>query len=340
MSSTASESASGGSSINNFNGGTPQTGDFVPSVIFAAALAISVPLLIWRIFSKKNGSKININAMIFFLTRLASVILRAYMAKRSYGEGTLIAEVILISISYLFLINTLIDLWQRHLESSANHRDANSDPAQYQGDDDDDTLPAHSSHGNNGKSVIRFIAMFFRLLLVTAMAAAIAAGILLRNKVNPNEERNLIPDLLKASYVLSLASTILTVIAKLVTHITHHRSLKRTLLLSAYSVPLIIIGIYRIVQVFKPSEMATKRELAAFWVCTVFFEFVAYSIVLAISIPKWFARAAHKHGYENNKDGAGKGDKMRAHGANGHMGNGNGVTHGNGSSYGNGNGYA
>ena len=318
MASTASQSSSGGSSVNNFNGGRPSTGDFAPSVVFAAALALTLPPLIWRIFSKKNGSKININALMFFITRLASVILRAYMAKRSYGEATLIAEVILISISYLFLINTLIDLWQRHLESSANHRDAESDPD-------------HPSHGGQQKSLIRGIAMFLRLLLVASLATAIAAGILLRKKVNQNEEMKIIADVLKASYILSLASTILTVIAKLVTHVTHHRSLKKTLLLSAYSVPLIIAGIYRVVEVFRPNVKATKNELAAFWVCTIFFEFVAYSIVLAISIPKWFARHANKHGYGNKNEKLSSQDG--ANGTNGFMGNGNGVANGNGNSY-------
>ena len=62
------------------------------------------------------------------------------MSRKSYGEGTLskskilptsqrrrclgadkldaVAELILVSISYLFLVNALIDLWQYHVETA------------------------------------------------------------------------------------------------------------------------------------------------------------------------------------------------------------------------------
>jgi hypothetical protein len=69
------------------------------------------------------------------------LILRAYMSRRQYGQRTLgkflaaslfdytvaddtVAELILTSISPLFLINGLVDLWQRHMETR-NHIDDN-----------------------------------------------------------------------------------------------------------------------------------------------------------------------------------------------------------------------
>jgi hypothetical protein len=83
--------------------------------------------------SKKHRSKILANAVAFFLLRLASLIIRAYMSRRNYSSGTLgefapfarssllilVAEAILMSIGYLPLLNALIDLWQARAAKGA-----------------------------------------------------------------------------------------------------------------------------------------------------------------------------------------------------------------------------
>jgi hypothetical protein len=47
------------------------------------------------------------------------------MAKHQYSEATLVAELILTSISYLFLINAFVDLWQKHAHQHYDDKDPN-----------------------------------------------------------------------------------------------------------------------------------------------------------------------------------------------------------------------
>jgi hypothetical protein len=150
----------GASQIDNFEGGAPSSRDIVPAIIFTVLvstgfycnsvivgarsflikqLGLTIPLLAWRMFSGKHKSYILVNSVMFFLTRLVSQILRAYMSRHSYGpnivsEWTLhlargyhwrtrmivvthetVAETVLMTIGWLFLLNGLIDLLQRHV---------------------------------------------------------------------------------------------------------------------------------------------------------------------------------------------------------------------------------
>lgn len=45
------------------------------------------------------------------------------MSKNSYGEGELIAELVMISVGPLFLIEPIISCWKRHIESGVAKAD-------------------------------------------------------------------------------------------------------------------------------------------------------------------------------------------------------------------------
>lgn len=147
------------------------------------------------------------------------------------ADADTVAELILTSLSPLFLINGLVDLWQRHMETrNVEH----------------DTTPLNSANGNyphgaNGvnthqnnvkptdsegrvnitwvKIVSAYVFSSFtihvrltvrrilKFILVVAFAAAIAAGVLLGKDLSTESQRKVIANLLKASYVMALGES-------------------------------------------------------------------------------------------------------------------------------------
>ena len=101
--------------IENFNGGLPTSRDLVPSIIFTVAvsnpfmargrpsnnvpaltesllslqLGLTLPMLIYRLSSRKHRSRILGNAVMFFILRTAAMIMRAYMSRHEFSESTL-----------------------------------------------------------------------------------------------------------------------------------------------------------------------------------------------------------------------------------------------------------
>jgi len=282
---SGSASATSDSVVNNFNGGRPGRNDEIPAIIFCVALGLTVPLLLYRIISKKHRSKILGNAVLFFILRSAAFAIRAYMAKHSYTESTLIAELVLTSISYLFLINSLIDMWQKHENQKYT--------------DNPDFVP--TAHSEKKAKWVKYVAWFLRGALLASLVTAISGGAVLGRNFNNDQKVTVIRNLVKASYILSLATTVVGILGILVSHFTNHRSVKKTLFLLSYSVPLMVVGIYRVVEVFTGYH-ATTRQLIAFWVAMALFEFIAYCMTLAISIPKWFGNhVLHRHDSDDEK---------------------------------------
>jgi hypothetical protein len=52
-------------------------------------LGVTLPILLYRLISKKHRSKILSNGLMFFILRTAALGMRAYMSKHAYGESTL-----------------------------------------------------------------------------------------------------------------------------------------------------------------------------------------------------------------------------------------------------------
>ncbi|KAK4684617.1 hypothetical protein P7C73_g5554, partial [Tremellales sp. Uapishka_1] len=335
-------SASSQREASNYDGGSPISKDLIPAIVFAAALALTLPLLAWRILSRKHRSKILTNAVLYFLTRMASLILRAYMSRKTYGDGVLVAELVLMSISALFLINSLIDLWQKHTEETNDVRSvdnngrrqhspnkngnmqnpytnpdvdnqhgyqshqlsqSNNYPMQHHNNIDGlaniSEHPQTTGHGgvhrqNSDEGTLvhkehnvkwaKYVANFLRVVLLAALATAIASGAIFGMNFTSGQKSKVVADLIKASYILGLATTVVGLFLVWMNYFMHKRSLKKTLFMSMYSAPLLVSSVYRVVR-----YRATTRQLVAFWVAMILMEFIAYSMLLAISIPAWFA---------------------------------------------------
>ncbi|KAI9633900.1 uncharacterized protein MKK02DRAFT_38570 [Dioszegia hungarica] len=271
--------------VDNFNGGSVGRDDLAPAIVFAVALALTVPLMIWRFISKKHSSKILINAVAFFVIRLASLIIRAYMARRAYNTGTLIAQAVLTSIGYLPLLNALIDLWQVRAEK---------------GDQNDQSFDA--VHRAKKIKWVKYVGWFLRFLLLASLATAIAAGIVLSRNYDNERQANIIRNLLKASYIVSLAVTVIGMLLKATSTIMNHEPKRKTALLYAYSIPLLIVSIYRVIEVFS-GYRATPNALVAFFVAMILFEFIAYAVLLAMNINKMVNKFHHRHDDDAEKRG-------------------------------------
>jgi hypothetical protein len=153
--------------------------------------------------------------------------MRAYMSRRSYGQKTLskyhhlpsrlfidmsVAEIIFSSISPLFLINSLVDLWQRHMETRTD-----TDLIDNVRNDDSATTAAGKPVKKNitwvkivsayvvlPPSAIQLTCSVLKLVLLVAFATAIAAGVLVGRDLSQERQRKVITNLLKASYIMTL----------------------------------------------------------------------------------------------------------------------------------------
>lgn len=268
--------------VDNFNGGLPARKDLAPAIVFSVLLGLSLPLLIWRLVSKKHRSKILINGLLFFILRLASLIMRAYMSRHQYSEGTLVGEAVLTSIGYLPLLNALIDLWQARAEKG--------DERVY-----DDVTAAHQA---KKMKWVKLTGWFLRGALLASLGTAIAAGAIFRKHYSEQEQTSLIRNLLKASYIVSLAITVITMLLKAVSAIMNHEPLLKTALLYSYSIPLLIVSIYRVVEVFS-GYRASTNAIVAFFVAMILFEVIAYGILLAMKIPEMINKHTHHNRHED-----------------------------------------
>jgi len=124
----------------------------------------------------------------------------------------LVAEIIFSTISPLFLVNSLVDLWQRHMETRTdNHfndhrRDSTSmttvtdRPAKQ----NITWVKIVSAYVVLLPSAIQLTCSILKLILLVAFATAIAAGVLVGRDLSQERQRKVISNLLKASYVMTL----------------------------------------------------------------------------------------------------------------------------------------
>ncbi|ORY29509.1 hypothetical protein BCR39DRAFT_531841 [Naematelia encephala] len=249
----------------NFTGGFPVTSDLAPSIVFLIVYVISVLLLVFRLIRKQDRSRLLIRPSIFVACRIGMLVLRAIMSKTTYGEGELIAELVLVSIGYLFLIEPIIGLWKLHLASAV-------------------TQEAYPTYVNS-------LARVLRLLLIAAIATAIAGSSLISSALNDSSELSTVRQLRQASAILSMVTVVITALSVIVTHVHFSLDARRTVYLLIVAACLIITGVYRVVQVYNHDMTAPVQSKAAFWILQILFEFIAYCLLIAISIPTHFPGA-------------------------------------------------
>lgn len=91
--------------------------DFAPSIVFIIAYACLLPLAIWRFVSPKTRSLLLIRPALLIVFRIATYIVRAIEANGNYSVGIISAELVLLTVGAVFLIEPLIALTTQVLEA-------------------------------------------------------------------------------------------------------------------------------------------------------------------------------------------------------------------------------
>lgn len=73
----------------NMTGGVPTSKDLAPAVIFIILYAIAGAVLFWRVSRREDRCLLLIRPGVFWVVRLASLILRAVMAKNVFNISEL-----------------------------------------------------------------------------------------------------------------------------------------------------------------------------------------------------------------------------------------------------------
>jgi len=248
----------------NFTGGFPTSKDLAPSIVFVILYFISTPFFLYRVFRPQDRCLILIRPGVFLACRIGMLILRAVMSKTTYGEGELIGELVLVSIGYLFLIDPCVEMWQRHLASAITK----------------DQYPGW----------VRRMGVLIRMCLIAAIALTVAGSAMISSAISDPSKLSEVKTLREAGYVLSLAVVGVLLVALIGTHVSFGLAINGTLYILVPTCCLIIVGVYRVVQVFTNNSSAPVRSTAAFYVLQITFEFFAYCFILGISIPTRFPK--------------------------------------------------
>ncbi|WWC87771.1 uncharacterized protein L201_002663 [Kwoniella dendrophila CBS 6074] len=262
MSATATDPAYAAISNINFTGGFPTSADLAPSIVFIVLYAICTPLLFWRWLGKSDRTVILIRPTIFLVCRIAMCAIRAYMAKNKYGEGLLIAELVLVSVGYLFLIDPVVGCFNRQIE--------------YQ-----------MSKDERPRWVNR-LTWLIRILVITSIITAVAASSLISSALSNPDQLSTVTGLRKASIIIAFACVVVCAIATILTSFHFKLDMRGTIYILALCGCLIVVSVYRVVQTYSSNPSAAVRSRVAFWVLQMLSEFFAFVLIIAISIPSWF----------------------------------------------------
>ncbi|EAL23189.1 hypothetical protein CNBA5330 [Cryptococcus deneoformans B-3501A] len=233
----------------NFTGGLPSSTDLAPSIIFIIAIlqyGLLLPLLLWRIITKQYRTTILIRPAVFVLCRLGSLGLRAYMSKNVYGEGELIAELVMISVGPLFLIEPIISCWRLHIESDVPKADQ--------------------------PRWVRLLSIILRVGLFAAIITAIVGSSLIGNAIMDSSMMNTVNSLRRASMILSMVVVAVGFVATFLTQLHFSLTLRSTIWLYCLEACMIIVTVYKIAQFESSDPDAAARSQVTFWVLQVFFE--------------------------------------------------------------------
>lgn len=248
----------------NFTGGFPTSKDLAPSIIFLVVYIALVPLLLWRVISPKHRGLILIRPAIFLVVRIAMLVLRAIMSKKSYGETELIVELVLVSIGYLFLMEPVIEMWRRHVATAVTA----------------DVAP-------------RWVTLLSRLLkiaLLVAIGTAIAGASKISGALDDPSELDTVKSLRKVSSIVAFGVSVVALFAIIATHFSFGLDARRTAYMIPFILALIVVALYRLIQTYSTNPDAAVRSAAAFWILQMLFELIAFVGILGISQPAWYPK--------------------------------------------------
>ncbi|WWD16629.1 hypothetical protein CI109_101058 [Kwoniella shandongensis] len=246
----------------NFTGGFPTSKDLAPSIVFLVAYIVTVPLLCYRLARREDRAILLLRPTIFVGARIAMLVLRIVMTKSSYGVGTLIAELVLTSVGYLFLIDPYVESWKRHVQGSVPRA----------------IRPYW----------VKPLAFSLWVLLFICIIVTTISGALVSRAFDSQSWLTAIRGLRHAAFILSLAVVLLLAFVIIFTHFYFALSVSRLLHLLIPTCCLIVVAVFRVVQSFTTNPDAPVRSVAAFYVLQLFFEFVAYMFIISVSLPKWY----------------------------------------------------
>ncbi|KAK4687254.1 hypothetical protein P7C73_g2866, partial [Tremellales sp. Uapishka_1] len=259
----------------NLTGGFPSSKDLAPSIIFLVLYVVTLPVLGYRIFRWKHRSKILIRPTIFVVFRITMLVLRAVMSKITYGEGLLIAELVFVSVGYLFLLEPLVSLWELHVASAVATEDR--------------------------PSWVHTLVRVLRVVLLATIGTAVAGAALISNAISDPSDVSTVTALRKSSAILALVVVVIALAAIVRTHLQFGLDVRGTAYLLGLGAWLVIVAVYRVVQTFATSPTAPVKNLAVFWTLGITCEFFAYLMIIGISIPSFFpANANHTVGKERH----------------------------------------
>ncbi|ORX35680.1 hypothetical protein BD324DRAFT_642887 [Kockovaella imperatae] len=223
----------------NFTGGFPTSKDLGPSILFAILYGLSAPVLIWRIFRKQDRTIIFVRLGLFWLCRMAALIMRAIMAKNTYGAQETAAEVCFVALGFLFLLDPFSDLWKRHVDS---------------------VVPISERP------------WVLKLALLAAVATAIASACMISGAVYDPAKVNSLKALRLSSYALALGVAGLVFVMLVVTHFLYKLDTRRSAYLFFIGACLVIVASYRVAQESSNNRNSPARSDVAFWVLQITFE--------------------------------------------------------------------
>ncbi|OCF32389.1 hypothetical protein I316_06059 [Kwoniella heveanensis BCC8398] len=268
MSSTPSNPQFSAISNINFTGGFPTSKDLAPSIIFLILYVLAAPVLVYRLIKKESRTLLLFRPSIFLVSRIGMLVIRAYMSKNKYSQGLLIAELVLVSVGFMFLIEPAVGLWKLQVDSDMAKEDR--------------------------PIWVRRLAMILKLAILAALCTALAGSGMISDALKNTDKLNTVKTLREASNVLSVAVVVVLVISTVLTHTRFHLDTRGTIFILGISANLLIVAVYRVVQTFATDPSAAARSLAAFWILQMVFEFFAFVMLIAIAIPVWFPGQTHR----------------------------------------------
>ena len=162
----------------NFTGGFPTHKDLAPSIIFLAAYALTTPLLIFRLVRSQDRTILLVRPSVFVAARFGMLVVRIIMAKGTYSLGLLIAELVLVSVGFLFLIEPCVSLWSRNIKWTL--------------------------HAQAEPRWVRRIRTLLTVALLAAISISAASGALINNAYTQPGGIDKVKHMREAGYILSL----------------------------------------------------------------------------------------------------------------------------------------
>lgn len=156
-----------------------------------------------------------------------------------------VAELVLVGVGYLFLLQPLASLWRRLVDISVP--------------------PPHPAW-------VRGVELLLTIALLAAIACIAASGGLTNNAFYSSSSLNTVIALRHASYCISLGVVGINCIVLAFTYFSLGLEPLQTLFLVPPHIALLIVGIYRVAQTFEMNPNSGIRSIAAFWVMEIFFE--------------------------------------------------------------------